>query len=142
MLALTEASLAPLAAEGAVPPSVNYAGLAAYFALQWLKLCMCAAAAAVICCASRSFLFSVSMSFLCVIAASMASALAAMDSPENFAMRAAAFILPDFHFMNAAQEYVFGALSLSGAACLAGYAAVYTAVCLCAGTLIFSRRDF
>lgn len=140
MLRLTEASLGEI--EGAPPPQVNYSGFAAYFAMQWLKLCMCAAVAAFICSASRSFLFSVSMSFLCILACAMAETVASLGGGKSFAVRAAAFLLPDFQLIGAARAYVFAPLDFLAAARLAGYSAVYILACVCAGTLVFAKRDF
>lgn len=140
-LALTE-SAAAIGAEtaGAVP--VNYAGLALYCVCQWLKLCMCAAVAAAVCSLCGSFLFALAVSFLCVFASVMGEAVVGLGADSNWAVAAAAFLLPDFNLFDCAEKFVFANVDWRVVAHICGYAMVYCAAAAACAAFCYSRRDF
>ncbi len=137
-LFLTEISL-PMEVRQA--KAVSYVGLLCYCFVQWLKLCMCASVAGLICSLSKSFLFSVAVSFMCVFVCVMGNALVFLDADKTWLNVATTILLPDFQLLDVAEIFVFNGVN-NAMASVVGYAFIYI-VCVCALTsYFFSRRDF
>lgn len=125
------------AADGA-----NFAGLAVYCGVQWLKLCMCAAVAAAVCGVSGSFLFSLAVSFMCVFVSVMGNSLAGLGGNANAFVEIASYLFPDFRLLDTAEAFAFGGVDFGLSACLCAYAAIYICSAAALAAFLFSRRDF
>lgn len=142
-VSLLAVQIASGAASGtAAADGANFAGLAVYCGVQWLKLCMCAAVAAAVCGVSGSFLFSLAVSFMCVFVSVMGNSLAGLGGNANAFVEIASYLFPDFRLLDTAEAFAFGAVDFRLSAFLCAYAAVY--ICAAAGlaAFLFSRRDF
>lgn len=137
-LFLTELSLP---AEVRQARAVSYVGLLSYCFVQWLKLCMCASVAGLICSLSKSFLFSVAVSFMCVFVCVMGSALVFLDADKTWLNIVTTTLLPDFQLLDVAETFVFNGVDFQFVQ-LSAYAVIYI-VCACAlASYFFSKRDF
>ncbi len=139
-LVLVEMSLPSIADTS--KSSVNLVGLFWYCTIQWLKLCMCASVAALMCGLSKSFLFSTAVSFMCVIAATMANTVAELGANSSISDKVVKFILPDLQILNTSESFVFGLSNASMIFNLGAYSLVYIICCALFTVWCFSRRDF
>ncbi len=139
MLWLTSLSLMNAGIEDV---SVNYIGFIIYCFLQWLKLCMCVSITLVICGLSKSFLFAVSCSFMCVLICIMGETLVALGGKENAVSIIVGYILPDFQLMDIADDVIGKSLNFLKCLWLSVYALVYIVVCTLLSAWAFSKRDF
>ncbi len=122
--------------------SVNYLSFALYCSIQWLKLCMCSGVSIVICSLSRSFLFSVAVSFMCIVICVMGEAIADLGGKGNISLHIAVWLLPDFQFLDVADAYAKNLLTIKDSILLGGYALIYIVVSALLSSWMFSRRDF
>ena len=135
--------LAAQIASGVEPADgANFAGLAVYCGVQWLKLCMCAAVAAAVCGVSGSFLFSRAVSFMCVLVSVLGNSLAGLGGNASAFAECASYLFPDFRLLDTAEAFAFGAVDFGLSAFLCAYASVYICAAAALAAFLFSRRDF
>ena len=120
---------------------VNYAGVFAYCFVQWLKLCMCVAMSVAVCSLSRSFLFAVSVSFLCIFCAVLSEALTGMGG-SSWAARITSYALPDFRYLESSRLMAFAPIDFKMLLNMGAYSAVYIVCALALAAWFYSRRDF
>ncbi len=120
----------------------NYAGVAAYAIIQWVKLCAVASVSAFICSVSRSLLFSVVTSFMVLAISIMGEATLALGDSSTVFSRAAAIIFPDFNTFNASEVFAFSPVSPGQFFALAGYGILYFTACSLLSSWLFSKREF
>ncbi len=126
---------------GIDPPNPpNYISLALYCVSQWLKLCLCAAMATVVCSLARSFLFAVSVSFLCVFCAAIGNALVWLGG-GNWASEAVSVLLPDLRILDACEPFVFAQPDLKIFAEIFAYSAIYILSSAAVSAFFYSKRD-
>ena len=123
------------------PAYVNYAGVFAYCFVQWLKLCMCVAMSVAVCSLSRSFLFAVSVSFLCIFCAVLSEALTGMGG-SSWAAKITSYALPDFRYLESSRIMAFAPIDFKMLLNMGAYSAVYIVCALALAAWFYSRRDF
>jgi ABC-type transport system involved in multi-copper enzyme maturation permease subunit len=122
--------------------SVNFFALFLYCVLQWLKLCMCVGVAIVICSLSKSFLFSVAISFMCVAICIMGETIAGLGGEDNIASIVAKYLMPNFQLLDVSEAFIKDNITLSNFGLLSAYALIYICACSMLATFFFSKRDF
>lgn len=121
---------------------VNYISFVEYCILQWLKISMCASFSILICSLSRSFLFAVSMSFMCVLICIMGETLAGLGGNGNLISNIASYLLPDFQLLDVSENVLKTSLAIKTFSLLCLYGGAYVLISSLLSAWVFSKRDF
>ena len=97
--------------------------------------------AVAVCSLSRSFLFAVSVSFLCIFCAVLSEALTGMGG-SSWAAKITSYALPDFRYLESSRLMAFAPIDFKMLLNMGAYSAVYIACALALAAWFYSRRDF
>lgn len=142
MLFVTRLGFGESAARLSAGLDTNYAGVAAFAFVQWIKLCAIASVSALVCSVSTSLLFSVIVSFM-ILAISMAGELTLWlgGKSEGF-VKIVSYVFPDFHVFNAVETFAFAPVDLPQFAAACAYGIIYAAAALACASILFSKREY
>ncbi len=142
MLFYTEASFGESAQRLSAGLTINYSGVVACCFIQWIKLCCIAAVASAVCSFSRSLLFSVVISFMCLAISLMGAVTLGLGGEKSNFTNFVSTIFPDFQIFSAAEAFAFEPVLPEAFFGAAGYGIVYAAALCLLTAWSFSKREF
>ncbi len=125
--------------EGQTP---DFAGLAAYVFLQWVKLVLVAAMSVLICSLSSSLMFSIIVSFMVMSASMIGAADFGAKGDMNMAQHIAAIIFPDLHVFARSEKFIFAGVDMAAFGLCVAYGAVYAFAAGLLASYCFNKRAF
>lgn len=142
MLFYTQASFGESAQRLSAGLATNYFGVAACCFVQWIKLCAIASVAAAICSFSRSLLFSVVISFMCLAVSLMGAVTLGLGGDKSDFTKFVSTIFPDFQIFSTAEAFAFAPILPEAFFGAVGYGVVYVAALCMLAIWSFSKREF